>query len=110
MTQDDIKLVERLRPMMKRRKGYSEKKMFGGICFMINGNMAVGVSGDELMVRVGKQAHDDAIRLPGARLFDMTGRPMKGWLMVAAEGMRTDDDLAAWINRGVSFAESLPPK
>ena len=84
--------------------------MFGGIAFMLNGNMAVGVSGDELVVRVGKDAHDEALALPGARTFDMSGRPMRGWILVAPEGIASDTDLDAWINRGVAWAESLPPK
>jgi len=77
---------------------------------MLNGNMAVGVSGDELVVRVGKDAHDEALALPGARTFDMSGRPMRGWVLVAPEGIASDTDLDAWINRGVAWAESLPPK
>ena len=84
--------------------------MFGGIAFMLNGNMAVGVSGEDLMVRVGKEAHDEAMALPGARTFDMSGRPMPGWILVAPEGIASDTDLDAWINRGVAWAESLPPK
>ena len=87
-----------------------EKKMFGGIAFMVNGNMAVGVSGDELMVRVGKDAHDESVALPGARTFDKGARPMQGWVSVAPEGFTVDDDLNAWIDRGVAFAESLPAK
>ncbi len=84
--------------------------MFGGIAFMVNGNMAIGVSGDELMVRVGKDAHDEQVARPGARTFDMGARPMSGWLSVTAEGFATESDLAAWVTRGVSYAESLPPK
>lgn len=84
--------------------------MFGGIAFMIHGNMAVGVSGDELMVRVGKDAHDEAVALPGARMFDMSARPMRGWVAVAPEGFTRDEDFDAWIDRGVAFAETLPPK
>jgi len=84
--------------------------MFGGIAFMVNGNMAVGVSGDELMVRVGKDNHDEAVALHGARIFDMSARPMRGWVAVAPEGFAQDADLDAWIDRGVAFAESLPSK
>jgi hypothetical protein len=68
------------------------------------------VSGDELMVRVGKEAHDEAVARPGAHVFDMTGRPMRGWLKVGAIGMSTDDDLQSWIDQGLAFASSLPPK
>ena len=77
---------------------------------MVNGNMAVGVTGDELMVRVGKDAHDEAVSRPSARIFDLSARPMRGWVVVAPEGFDTDADLRAWIQRGVTFAESLPPK
>jgi len=77
---------------------------------MVNGNMAVGVSGDELMVRVGKDNHDEAVSLPGARTFDMSARPMRGWVAVAPEGFATEADLDSWIGRGVAFAESLPSK
>ena len=84
--------------------------MFGGLAFMINGNMAVGVSGDELMVRVGKDNHEEAVALPGARIFDMSARPMRGWVAVAPNGFAREADLDAWIERGVAFAESLPSK
>ena len=90
--------------------GLTEREMFGGIAFMINGNMAVGVSGEELMVRVGEDAHDEAVALPGARVFDMSARPMRGWVSVAPEGFSTDDHFDAWVDRGVAFAETLPPK
>lgn len=90
--------------------GLTERQMFGGIAFMVSGNMAVGVSGDELMVRVGKENHDEAVALPGARIFDMSARPMRGWVAVAPDGFEAESDLDAWIARGVAFAESLPSK
>lgn len=77
---------------------------------MVAGNMAVGVSGNELMVRVGKDAHDEAVALPGARIFDLSSRPMRGWIVVASEGIATDAELETWIQKGILFAESLPPK
>jgi len=103
-------LADEVRARIGERPGLTERQMFGGIAFMLNGNMAVGVSGDELMVRVGKDAHDEAVSLPGARIFDMSARPMRGWILVATEGIASDADLDAWINRGVSWAETLPPK
>ena len=106
----DETLADEIRARIGGSGEVVEKQMFGGIAFMINGNMAVGVSGDELMVRVGKEAHDDTVTLSGARIFDMSGRPMRGWLVVAPEGFANDADLDAWIRRGVRFAESLPPK
>ena len=84
--------------------------MFGGLAFMLNGNMAFGISGDDLFVRVGKDGVDDALSLPQARPFNITGRPMRSFVYVAAEGIATDDGLAGWAGRGIRFAESLPAK
>ena len=83
--------------------------MFGGIGFMVNGNMAVGVSGTELMVRLGEASHDEAVALEGIRIFDSGARPMRGWVLVdpAVVG---EAAIAAWIERGVAFASSLPAK
>jgi hypothetical protein len=106
----DTAIADDIRARIGNHPGLSEREMFGGIAFMINGNMAVGVSGGELMVRVGKDSHDEAITLPGARTFDMSARPMRGWVAVAAEGFTTDDDFEGWVDRGVAFAETLPKK
>lgn len=103
-------LAKVIRGRIGNHPGLTEKQMFGGIAFMVNGNMAVGVTGDDLMVRVGKDAHDEAVSLPGARIFDLSARPMRGWVVVAPEGIATDADLDAWIERGMSWAEGLPPK
>ena len=89
--------------------GLAEKRMFGGLAFLLSGNMAVGVHGDDLIVRVAPDDHAALLGEPGARPFDLTGRPMKGWLVVAGEAL-DDAALAAWIARGVAFAGSLPPK
>jgi len=106
----DEALADDIRNKIGDHPGLSERQMFGGIAFMINGNMAVGVSGDELMVRVGKDKHEEAVGLPGARIFDMSARPMRGWVAVAPDGFAQEADLDAWIERGVAFAESLPSK
>lgn len=103
-------LADDIRSRIGNHPDLTEKEMFGGIAFMIGGNMAVGVSGDELMVRVGKDAHDQAVAKPGARIFDLSARPMRGWVVVAPEGLDTDAALDAWIDQGVAYAESLPPK
>ncbi|HEX2367892.1 MAG TPA: TfoX/Sxy family protein [Acidimicrobiia bacterium] len=103
-------LADDLRARLGEHRGLSEREMFGGIGFMINGNMAVGVSGEDLMVRVGKDAHDEALSKPGARDFDMSGRAMRGWILVSPEGLATEQDLGRWIDQGVAFAEGLPPK
>lgn len=87
-----------------------DKKMFGGIGFMVQGNLACGVIDDRLIVRVGKEAYEDALKEPGVRLFDITGRPMSGWVMVEAEVLQSDAALAGWVAQGVEFALSLPPK
>jgi hypothetical protein len=84
--------------------------MFGGVAFLIRSNMCVGVVGDELMVRVGPDAYDEAVRQPHARKMDFTGRPMKGFVFVGVEGFELDADLRRWVAHGVEFAASLPAK
>ena len=103
-------LAERIREQLALLLPYTEKSMFGGIAFFVNGNMACGVSGDALMVRVGPASYEEALGRPGARPFDMTGRPMKGWVGVGPEGYASDESLVDWIRQGVEFAASLPPK
>lgn len=90
--------------------GLAEKKMFGGIAFLLNGNMAVGVSGDELMVRVGKDDADAALAEPGTRPFEMSGKSMAGWILVGGDAIGDEDSLARWVDTGVSFAAGFPPK
>jgi TfoX/Sxy family transcriptional regulator of competence genes len=99
-----------IRARIGSHPGLTEREMFGGIAFMVNGNMAVGVSGSALMVRVGKDAHDEAVARPGARIFDLSARPMRGWVVVSPEGFSTEADLDSWIEQGIAYAESLPPK
>ena len=107
----DDDLANRLRERLAGEDGLTEKRMFGGLAFMLAGNMAVGISSTgELLVRVGPDATDAALEDPHARLFDMGGRPMKGWILVAPAAVEDDRALAAWVQRGVAFARSLPPK
>lgn len=106
----DEDLANRVRARLAEQDGITEKAMFGGLAFLLRGNMAVGISGDELMVRVGPDATDDALARPHTRVFDMTGRPMKGWILVARDGVKTSRQLGGWVRRGVQFAGSLPPK
>jgi TfoX/Sxy family transcriptional regulator of competence genes len=87
-----------------------EKKMFGGVGYLLRGNMACGVHGDGLIVRVDPDRHTELLKRAGARPFDLTGKPMKGWLIVDPPGYKTDRQLENWIAEGVKFALSLPPK
>lgn len=106
----DEALATRIRSRIGAHPALTEREMFGGIAFMIGGNMAVGVHGNDLMVRVGKAGHDAAVARPGARIMDFTARPMVGWITVAREGFADDADLDAWVEMGVAFAASLPAK
>ncbi|RIQ26291.1 TfoX/Sxy family protein [Jiangella rhizosphaerae] len=106
----DEGLATRIRDIVADRLDVAEKRMFGGIAFLVNGNMACGVHHDDLMVRLPADEHEAALGEPGARPFDMTGRPMKGWLVVDAAALAEDDDLRRWVGRGLDFAGSLPPK
>ncbi|WP_176480013.1 TfoX/Sxy family protein [Mesorhizobium sp. WSM3859] len=102
-------MVERLRAALGKRD-FTEQKMFGGTCFMINGNMLIGTSKRGLLVRVGKDAHAAAAALPHARPMEMGGRSMEGYLHVAPEGTASDADLAGWLDRALAFVETLPSK
>jgi TfoX/Sxy family transcriptional regulator of competence genes len=106
----DEALAARVRSAFAGEPGVIEKKMFGGLAFMVRGNMACGVVGDEMMVRVGPGNYDDALSRPHARPMDFTGRPMRGMVYVAGAGFKSDSDLAAWVEAGASFARNLPAK
>lgn len=106
----DEGLAQRIREALDELRGLNEKRMFGGISFLVKGNMACGVIDDDLVVRVGPAHYEDALEQPYTRAFDFTGRPMKGWVMVAPDGYESDLDLRNWVQRGVDFARSLPPK
>ena len=103
-------LAQRMRDALLSAPGFIEKKMFGGIGFMVQGNMACGVNKDDLIVRVGPGAYQEALDHSDTKLFDMTGRPMTGWIVVTEKGYESDQVLAEWIKKGVDFALSLPPK
>src|SRR6266511_107130 len=106
----DDGLAHRLREFLADRPSVVEKEMFGGLGFIVQGNMCCGIHGDDLIVRVGPAGHADALARPHTRPFDLTGRPMKGWLLVEPSGYESDEDLAAWVEQGWQFARSLPPK
>lgn len=106
----DEGLATRLREMIGAEPGLAEKKMFGGLAMLLYGNMAVGVHGENLIVRTDPGQQERLLAEPGARVFDLTGRPMKGWLLVDRAGCAEDADLRRWVDRGVAYAHSLPPK
>jgi len=105
----DEGLAQRVREVLDR-PGVTEKKMFGGLCFLVNGNMAAGIVGEELMLRVGPDRYAEALARPHAREMDFTGRALKGMVYVAAAGVEDDGALARWVAMGADFAGSLPPK
>jgi hypothetical protein len=103
-------LAERIRQRLARRKGIEEKKLFGCIAFLLDGNVVVGVWKDSLIVRLGPEGYDDALMEPHVGEFNITGRSMKGWVVVAPEGVEADDELNGWIQRAVKFVKKLPKK
>ena len=107
----DEALAERIRELVSGAPGVTEKKMFGGLAFLIDGNMSVSASGQGgLLVRVDPDESDALTKKPGVALMEMGGRSMAGWLRVDADAVRTKKQLAAWVERGVGYARSLPPK
>jgi hypothetical protein len=102
-------LANRVRALAGGVDGLVEKKMFGGLAFLVQGNMSVGIHGDELIVRIEPSETSAALEEAGVRLFDITGRPMRGWLMVSQPAL-ADNRLAPWVERGIAYARSLPSK
>jgi TfoX/Sxy family transcriptional regulator of competence genes len=109
MAYDEV-LASRIQGVLDQQPGLVEKKMFGGVAFLIQGNMAVGVHKDMLMVRVGPDAYDETMKYPNTRPFDLTGRAMKGWVLVEPDGITSESELKEWVEAGVNFALTLPPK
>ena len=106
----DEGLAARLLDMLGDEPGRTEKKMFGGLAVLVGGHLAVGVYGDGLLVHTSTGEQAALLAEPGTRPFDMSGRPMKGWILVDASVCSEDDDLRRWVARGVAHARSLPPK
>jgi TfoX/Sxy family transcriptional regulator of competence genes len=106
----DESLAARIRDALARKKGVEEKKMFGGVGFLLHGNMLVGVWKDSLIARLGPDEGEAALREPHVREFDITGRAMKGWVLVEPEGVEEDDQLKDWIERALKFVKALPAK
>ncbi|MGE3796769.1 MAG: TfoX/Sxy family protein [Thermomicrobiales bacterium] len=106
----DETLADRIRAVVIDQPGIDEKKMFGGLAFLLNGNMAAGVSSSNLIVRLHPDDYQAALAQPGAAVFDMTGKPMKGWVLVDSAVLDDDAELERWVKQGIQFAGSLPPK
>ena len=105
----NLKLAERIRAQLEGIP-FVEKNMFGGVGFLIGGNMACGVNKDNLIVRIDPEKQATLLKKPHAKPFDLTGKPMKGWLVVGADGVKTEKQLGSWVKEGVEFASTLPSK
>lgn len=107
----DIQLFAlRIRNLIDDIPGIIEKQMFGGTAFLLNGNMACGIHKDHLVIRVGKENYRESLKKKYVREFDITGRPMTGWVMISEKGYEKDDDLKFWVEKGIEYAKSLPKK
>jgi hypothetical protein len=106
----DMGLEARIDEMIEDWDGYEKKKMFGGICYLRSGNMSFGIWRDSLIVRSGTARHAECLGRAHTKPFDITGKAMSGWVMVAPEGIESDDELHEWLDLGAHYAESLPPK
>ena len=107
---NDGVLADRVREILTGGEGVSERRMFGGVCFMIRGNMCLGTWKGSLIVRLDKKDHDKTLAEPHTKTADITGRVMKGWALVEPSGTESDNDLKRWIHRAATYAETLPPK
>lgn len=106
----DEPAADRVRALLEIREGYSERKMFGGLCFMLHGNMCCGLLGSDLMLRLGPEAAAAALDEPHVREMDFTGRAMRSMVYVDPAGYASDADLQRWLDRAAAFAATLPPK
>lgn len=104
------RLAERIRTILRGRRRVTEKKMFGGLAFMVNGHMCVGINGDDLMVRVGPERYERSLEYKHARPMDFTGKPLKGMVYVSPPGYRSTVNLTRWVEDGLKFVRSIPPK
>jgi hypothetical protein len=106
----DQNLAEHIRILLNQNTLVSEKRMFGGIGFLLNGNLVCGVHGENLIARIGSDIYGTALEKPFTKPFDMTGRPMSGWVEVTPEGVAADSDLQYWVQMSLSYVGTLPPK
>lgn len=104
------KLAARVSGYLKHHESYDERKMFGGLAMMLNGNMCCGIVGEELMARVGPDQYENCLKVPYVRQMDFTGKPLRGMIYIAQAGFETDEQLKGWIDMSEDFALSLPPK
>ncbi|HEX4145666.1 MAG TPA: TfoX/Sxy family protein [Pirellulales bacterium] len=105
-----LALADRVRQTLRQTRGIAEKRMFGGLTFLLHGNLLVGVWQSSLIARLGPDQAAEALRQPHVRPFDITGRPMKAWVMIEPDGLDSDRDLADWIERATGFVVTLPAK
>ena len=103
-------LAQRVRSLLMHERGCLERRMFGGVGFLLRGNMCVAIWQDSLVARVGPERYKEALARPFAKEFDLTGRAMTGWVIVSPDGLDADRDLREWVKRGVDFTATLPPK
>jgi TfoX/Sxy family transcriptional regulator of competence genes len=106
----DERIANRIKKLVSDWKNATDKKMFGGVCHLLNGNMFCGVHKEFLILRLGEEKADAVLKLPHVRPFDITGRPMKGWVMVAADGFKSDGELKKWLDQARDFVRTLPAK
>lgn len=106
----DAALADRVRQVLAGRTGVSERRMFGGLAFLVDGKMFMGVRDASLMARVGAQRHEDALAMPAVRVMDFTGRPMKGYVYIDPPAIANDEDLKAWVMWCFQHAAGLPAK
>jgi TfoX/Sxy family transcriptional regulator of competence genes len=106
----DTGLAQRIREILEEEPEFDEKKMFGGICFLLFGNMVCGIIRDNLIVRVGAANYNEALKMPHTKKFDLTGKALTGWVMVVSEALDSDEELNDWVQKAVNFVRTLPPK
>ena len=106
----DATLVKRIDSLLRRRRGITQKRMFGGLCFLVDGKMVCGVERDRMVVRVGPDRYDALLKEPHVKPMDFTGRPLRGFLYVLPEGLKRPAQLKRWVDTSFTYARSLPQK
>ena len=106
----DQLLADRVRPLLSRKRNFAEKKMFGGVGFLLRGNMCVGVWKEFLIVRLGVERQEAVMSEPYVLPFDITGKPMRGWAMIEPDGLQNEKNLQRWVEAAVDFVAALPDK